>query len=138
MHTCLKHLRKCIPHSAFGNKPGGRVSPISTCFTYALASLSLQLICKEAPSPTLQRAVAVFVLCGHSVNSKVFGKEPCCTNEILLNYSFQHPARKKKCRVSRPHITMSSWSSLGWIFGRLYTTGIILTMIPVGHYYFTL
>lgn len=41
-------------------------------------------------------------------------------------------------RPPHPHITMFSWSSLGWIFGRLYATGIILTMIPVGHYYLTL
>lgn len=105
-------------------------------------SLSLQLICTEAPSPgTAEDSGCFCAQFGRSAGIliRVGSLERNLAAQMryyLTTVSSVLPG-KKNAGPSHPHITMSSRSSLGGIFGRLYTTGIILT-IPVGHYYLTL
>lgn len=115
-------LRNSLPHSAFGNNLEVEAGQAHTARAPQLFVCTL--IFKEAPSLTQQRGQWLChsrngfasVLCRPSDDSKIFGKEPCCINEALN--SFQYPGRKKKCRFP-PYIIRLSWSSLGWVFGRL-------------------
>lgn len=106
-HTCLRHLRNYLEHNAFGNNLEAEARQAHTL--HARFQLSFSALWGPLPDETgrtvavnPEMALLLCSLCGHSHNSKIFGREPRCTNEAL-NYRFLHPGRKKM-QVS-PHIS---------------------------------
>lgn len=129
--TCLQHFRKCIPHNAFGNEPRGWGFHQSPHASHRSWHLSLQ---RKDSGWSLQM---VLLQCSVGILITVRSLERNHAVNEVLNYSFQYPA-KKMLGPHRPPYYHVFQDQFRMDFGRLYATGIILTTIPVGHYYLTL